>query len=242
MAFLFGRNRQRSNNDLARITKDLLQRLETCTDDKQLPRIEDDLNKTLAQMKVILQGSQGMHLINLVARNDNVELEVNAQQAAQLVQQLIHDNVLLPLAQNLHRLSFEARKDAQATFSAVFRHGNEGAEPAVLSHVFHNSPELVVALCNGYNHGESARVSGQILREALKFDTVAALILYHEPSADGRAPKPIPMEPTKPCSGKGVFWKFFDWIEKSAFDLSADAFSTFEVRSSAMVNSKALIS
>ena len=49
---------------------------------------------------------------------------------------------------------------------------------------------------------------GGILREALKYDAIAALLLYDEPMEDG---------------------KTLDWIDKGAFEVSADAFNTFRV-------------
>ena len=68
---------------------------------------------------------------------------------------------------------------------------------------------------------------GGVLREALKRDAVAAIILYHEPD---QALDLSNIDPSTLASGKGVFWKFFDWIDKAAFELSADAFNTFRVR------------
>jgi len=60
MAFLFGgRNRQRSNSDLCRSTKDLLLKLESNRDDRLTPRFEEDLARNLGQMKLTLQGTSG---------------------------------------------------------------------------------------------------------------------------------------------------------------------------------------
>jgi calcium binding protein 39 len=67
------------------------------------------------------------------------------------------------------------------------------------------------------------------LREALKFDAVAALILYDEGSRDGKTRNLEEVDTSRESSGMGVFWKFFDWIVKSSFDVCADAFSTFRV-------------
>jgi len=60
MAFLFGRNRQRSNSDLCRSTKDLLLKLESNRDERLTPRYEEDLARNLGQMKLILQGTSGI--------------------------------------------------------------------------------------------------------------------------------------------------------------------------------------
>jgi len=70
---------------------------------------------------------------------------------------------------------------------------------------------------------------GGVLREALKYDAIAALLLYDEPTADGKTRDLASVNPDLPSSGEGVFWKFFDWIDKGAFEVSADAFNTFRV-------------
>lgn len=75
---------------------------------------------------------------------------------------------------------------------------------------------------------------GGILREALKYDCIAALILYDEPTEEGPSQGLHKVNPNLPVSGKGVFWRFFDWIDKSTFEVSADAFSTFRVCSPAL--------
>lgn len=70
---------------------------------------------------------------------------------------------------------------------------------------------------------------GGVLREALKYDSIAALLLYDEPTPDGKTRDLASVNPDVPSSGEGVFWKFFDWIDKGAFEVSADAFNTFRV-------------
>lgn len=71
---------------------------------------------------------------------------------------------------------------------------------------------------------------GGVLREALKYDAIAALLLYDEPTPDGKTRDLASVNPDIPSSGQGVFWRFFDWIDKGAFEVSADAFNTFRVR------------
>lgn len=71
---------------------------------------------------------------------------------------------------------------------------------------------------------------GGILKEALKHDAVTALILYHEPSMTGKPMNLSSIDTSQPATGKGVFWNFFDWIDKSLFEVSTDAFDTFRVR------------
>ena len=70
---------------------------------------------------------------------------------------------------------------------------------------------------------------GGVLREALKYDAIAALLLYDE-GEEGKQLDLANVNPDIPASGNGIFWRFFDWIDKGAFELSADAFNTFRVR------------
>lgn len=117
--------------------------------------------------------------------------------------------------------------------SNVFRYRNPGStsnEPDALREVLSKQPEIIVALCNGYDRRESASPCGGILKEALKHDAVAAVILYHEASKGGKTFSLMDVDTVKPSTGDGVFWKFFEWIDKSSFEVSADAFDTFRVR------------
>jgi calcium binding protein 39 len=149
---------------------------------------------------------------------------------------MINEDLLYILAINLYRLPFESRKDAQTIFSHVLRFNPSGAstksDPIALNYVVNKRPEVLVELCNGYNHKESAMPAGTVLREVLKSDAATAIILYDEPIEGNNTSKGlggIQLEAQQ--SGKGVFWKFFDWIDKGSFEVGADAFTTFRVSS-----------
>ncbi|OTA36058.1 hypothetical protein BTJ68_03569 [Hortaea werneckii EXF-2000] len=182
--------------------------------------LEEDLARALTQMKVTLQGTP--------------ELEATPDAVYQLVNQILAESLLPLLVENIFRLPFEARKDTQTVISNVFRFRNPGStspEPDALKEVLRRQPEIIVRLCNGYERRESASPCGGILKEAIKWDAVAAVILYDEPSIDGRTIDiySSDIDITRPSSGQGVFWSFFDWIDKSSFEVSADAFDTFRL-------------
>lgn len=85
-------------------------------------------------------------------------------------------------------------------------------------------------LCNGYDHKESATPAGTVLREVLKSDAAAAIILYDDPNENTLSSKGLTgIQPEAKQSGKGVFWKFFTWIDQGSFEVGADAFTTFRV-------------
>ncbi|KAI1000898.1 Conidiophore development protein [Podosphaera aphanis] len=179
----------------------------------------EELGKILAQMKIILQGTQ--------------ETESNPEQVYSLVTGMIQEDLLYQLARNLHRLTFESRKDAQVIFSYIFRFrpptASPKVEPLALSYAINNRPEILVELCNGYDRKESATPAGTILREVIKSEAAAAIILYDDPSRDGYSPSKglNGMDPDVIQSGRGVFWKFFKWIDQGTFEVGADAFTTF---------------
>ena len=155
----------------------------------------------------------------------------------QLITAMIQEDFPFNLANCIHKLPFESRKDSQVIFSYVFRFKPANAaatEPLALNYAINNRPELIIALCRGYDRRESAMPCGTVLREILKHDAVTAIILYDEPrSANGAGgARTLPsIDPEVPQSGQGVFWRFFDWIDKGAFEVSADAFTTFRVSS-----------
>jgi calcium binding protein 39 len=150
---------------------------------------------------------------------------------------MIQEDLLYLLAVNLYRLPFESRKDTQVIFSYVLRFRpptvSPNSQPLALSYVINNRPEVLVELCNGYDHKESATPAGTVLREVLKSDAAAAIILYHDPSDAGHSSKGLTgIQPEAKQSGKGVFWKFFNWIDQGSFEVGADAFTTFRASGS----------
>lgn len=147
---------------------------------------------------------------------------------------MIDEDLLLLLATNLYRLPFESRKDTQVIFSYVFRFRPAAAapksDPIALSYVVCNRPQVLVELCRAYDHKESATPAGSVLRELLKNEAAAAIILYDDGDEPGSSCKGLAaIDRNRPQSGRGVFWRFFDWINKSSFEVAADAFTTFRV-------------
>ncbi|KAL4921887.1 conidiophore development protein hymA [Aspergillus aurantiobrunneus] len=213
MAFFFNRGRSRQPSDVVKSIKDLLLRLR---EPSAAAKVEDELAKQLSQMKFMVQGTQ--------------EIEVSTDQVHALVQAMLQEDLLYELALALYKLPFEARKDTQTIFSHILRFKPPQAnspDPPVISYIVHNRPEIIIELCRGYEHSQSAMPCGTILREALKFDVIAAIILYDQSKEGESAIRLTEVQPNVPQRGTGVFWRFFHWIDRGSFELSADAFTTF---------------
>ena len=148
----------------------------------------------------------------------------------QLVHCIIQEDILYDLARSIRLMPFEARKDAQIIFSHILRFkpaNSKSGDPSAISYLALQRPEIVIELCRGYDDQKSAMPCGSILRQALQHDSIAALILYDDSQPGERAVKLSDVDVGQKQSGEGLFWKFFDWINKGSFEVSADAFTTF---------------
>ena len=160
------------------------------------------------------------------------ETESSPEQISHLVTSILHEDLLYSLARSVHMLPFESRKDTQTIFSYVLRFKPPNAsafEPPALAHIITQRPEVIIELCRGYEHRESAMPCGVVLREIMKHEAIAAIILYDESSETRPAANINQIDPDVKQSGEGVFWKFFPWIDQGAFEVSTDAFTTFRV-------------
>ena len=145
---------------------------------------------------------------------------------------MIQEDFLYALAHSLHLLPFEGRKDSQTIFCTILRFRPPGSTAEIspaLAYVIDERPEVIIELCRGYNHSESVMPCGVVLREIAKNEDVAQIILCDESQENEAAIRINMIDENKPASGNGVFWDFFPCIDKAAFEVSADAFSTFRV-------------
>ena len=149
----------------------------------------------------------------------------------QLVSCIIQEDILYELARSIRLLPFEARKDAQIIFSHILRwkpaNATQGGDPSAISYLVRDRPEIIVELCRGYEDQKSAMPCGTILRQALQYDTIAAVVLYDEGEPGQKAVRLNEVDVGKRQTGQGVFWNFFQWINRGSFEVSADSFTTF---------------
>jgi len=123
---------------------------------------------------------------------------------------------LLLLAQGMHELDFEARKDGAQVFNNILRRcetqilrsslktAGSSVKPTALDRIA-NTPEVLEALIKGYEHTETALPCGSMLRECLRNETLAEMLLY-----------------------SNLFGLFLDYIESTNFDVASDAFASFK--------------
>lgn len=143
------------------------------------------LPRHLSQMKVILYGNSEEPLV------DEAKAQELARASASLIKQLVA---------HLDKLPFEARKDVALIFNNVIR------KPGVdfSEYVFENFNPIVTDLVQGYKNPDIALSCGSMLRECIRHENLARLLLNSE-----------------------LLWLFFDvYAHLPNFEVALDAINT----------------
>ena len=97
---------------------------------------------------------------------------------AQLAQETYSTDLLFYLLQNIHKLEFESRKDVVQIFNNLLRRQIGARWPTV--EYLCSKPEVLFAAFEGYGNEEIALNTGMILREMLRHEPLAKILLYSE--------------------------------------------------------------
>ncbi|KAL6715164.1 Hym1p [Lecanora helva] len=176
------------------------------------------------------EDSKGESALTENREKTDLELDSNPETVIELFHAMRREDFLFSLARSIHLLPFETRKNSQAIFSYILRFRPDGSTAEVtpgVSYMINERPGILIELCKGYEHRDSALSCGMVIREVLKHESVAAIILYDESGGNGPVIPFNDIDIWAPQSGNGIFWSFFNWIDACAFEVSADAFTTF---------------
>ncbi|KXN71801.1 Mo25-like protein [Conidiobolus coronatus NRRL 28638] len=182
MNFLF-KSKSKSPAELVRGVRESIPRLEL--PDK---KGKEDATKYLSAMKNILLGDS--------------DHEPSPDLVAQLSQEIYTNDLLYLLISNLHKLEFETRKDVAQIFNNLLRRKLGTRLPTV--EYLASKENIIFLLIKGYENPDITLNCGMMLRECIRYEALARIILY-SPS----------------------FFKFFDYVEIGTFDIASDAFATF---------------
>jgi len=163
--------------------------LEKGSDGKKQDKAQEDVSKHLQNITSLLFGSDNEQQSDIVL--------------AQLSQEIYNSGLLLLLLKNLHRIDFEGKKDVAQLFNNVLRRQIGTRTPTV--EYICTSPEILFTLCRGYEQQEIALTCGTMLRESIRYEPLAKIILHSD-----------------------HFYDFFKYVEVSTFDIASDAFATFK--------------
>lgn len=149
----------------------------------------EEISKTLCQIKAILFGDG--------------EADPQPELVAQLAQEVYAHDVLQLLVAHISKLEFEAKKDVSQIFNVLLRRQIGSRSPTV--EYLSTRPEIIFLTLRGYENPDVALNTGMILREMLRHEPLAKILLY--------SPQ---------------FYTFPDYIETTTFGISCDAFSNFK--------------
>ena len=174
----------------------LLADLDTAATDAGAPSTspykQGDLSQSLAQMKLVLYGEP--------------ETPPNPESALDLVREVLKTELLALLLINLPSFEFECRKDISQVFGSLLRKA-EGGE-LIMVNWLAARPEILHGLLSGYQTPKSALNYGSMLRETIRYERLAALLL--------------------PSKQSQCFYQLFDFVESPLFDVASDAFQSLK--------------
>ncbi|KAK7303199.1 hypothetical protein RJT34_14101 [Clitoria ternatea] len=183
--------RPKTPQEVAKSIKESLMALDTKTvvEVKSLEKALEEVEKNFVTMRTMLSGDG--------------ESEPNLDQVSLLVEEICKEDVLTLLIHKLPILGWEARKDLVHCWSILLKHKVDSNYCCVEYIEHHN--ELLDTLVVCYDNKEIALSCGIMLRECIKFPSLAKHILE-----------------------SASFVLFFKFVELPNFDVASDAFSTFK--------------
>ncbi|XP_017171666.1 calcium-binding protein 39-like isoform X2 [Mus musculus] len=174
--------------EIVKILKDNLAILEK--QDKKTDKASEEVSKSLQAMKEILCGT-----------NDK---EPPTEAVAQLAQELYSSGLLVTLIADLQLIDFEGKKDVTQIFNNILRRQIGTRCPTV--EYISSHPHILFMLLKGYEAPQIALRCGIMLRECIRHEPLAKIILF-----------------------SNQFRDFFKYVELSTFDIASDAFATFKI-------------
>jgi len=182
---IFSRSKQKTPHELVKNVKDAIHKL----DGVDRRKASEEISRNLLAMKTILYGDG--------------ENDPSPEQVAQLSHEVYNNDLLQLLVLNIWRFEFEAKKDVSQVFNNMLRRQIGTRWPTV--EYLCTREEILFTLLKGYENPDIALNCGMILRECLKHEAQAKILLYSD-----------------------RFFKFFEYVEIGTFDISSDAFQTFK--------------
>lgn len=192
MNFIF-KSKQKTPSELVRSIKDSVARMDSPTASTEAKRkAGEDVSKSLYQIKVILYGDGGelRHYARVKKTAEAkpnshphpqlflLENEPQPDQVAQLAQEAYNQDVLQLLVANIWRFEFEAKKDVSQIFNNLLRRQIGTRWPTV--EYLTTKPDVIFTALKGYENAEVALNTGMILREMLRHESLAKILLHSD--------------------------------------------------------------
>jgi len=164
---------------------------------------KESLDKLDDSKKTIEEASKMMQFLKQAFYGSPDTEPPQTEVIAQLAQEIYSSNLLLLLIESLRKVDFESKKDIVLIFAKILRR-EIGQRLPTVEYICTNE-QILAELMKGYDNGDIAMFTGQMLRECAKQDPLVKIIL-----------------------NRPEFFNFFKYVQGISFDIAADAFSTFK--------------
>jgi calcium binding protein 39 len=136
----------------------------------------------------------------------NIDTEPESEAIrSQIAEELYKNDILLLFIENLNLITFEGKKDILQIFGHIINRRFGTRLPSV-EYILKKS-QIVWLLIEGYENNDLAFVCGQIIRDCIRYEALAQLVLNIEHEND---------------------YKLFDYLRYPSFAISSDVFLTLQ--------------
>ncbi|BEJ12386.1 hypothetical protein CspHIS471_0208460 [Cutaneotrichosporon sp. HIS471] len=185
----FNRTKTRTPQESARLLRDYLLRLDAPGSPETKRKVAEECSKLIATVKACLLGEG--------------DVDASPESQTAVTNEVYNQDLLALLVMHLRQLEFEARKDVGHIYSSLLRR-TLGTRLPTVDHIAHK-PAILFNALHGYADPEVALNTGMILKEMLRYEALAKILLYSE-----------------------EFYTFPKYIEDTTFGISCDAFANMK--------------
>ncbi|KAJ8330393.1 Hym1p, variant 2 [Batrachochytrium dendrobatidis] len=132
-----------------------------------------------------------------------IESDPVPELVTQLSSEVINGDILVMLVNNIQCFEFEAKKDVAQIFNNLLKRQLGTRFPT--ADYIGNKQDILFVLIGGYDNQDISLNCGMVLRECIRHESLAKIVLESQ-----------------------YFWRFFEFVELSTFDVASDAFATFK--------------
>eukprot|EP01120_Amphizonella_sp_Union-15-10_P006568 TRINITY_DN2128_c0_g1_i2.p1 TRINITY_DN2128_c0_g1~~TRINITY_DN2128_c0_g1_i2.p1 ORF type:complete len:371 (+),score=61.06 TRINITY_DN2128_c0_g1_i2:40-1113(+) len=177
--------------DLVKNAKEALTILGKDKNQKAIEKAREETTKNLQGLKELLLG--------------NTETTTTPETITQVASEIFNHDLIPCFVSNLEKIEFEAKKDVASIFNFLLRRSTgKDSRNLTVEYILKN-PQIIDMLVKGCDNPDIALNCGAMLRECIRHEELAKMMLYSE-----------------------NFYKFFLIIEMPNFDVASDGFATFK--------------
>lgn len=185
----FNRQKTRTPAETVKSLRENINRLDQAGSGETKRRTNEEISRLISSLKTSLSGEG--------------DLEPSSDVLAQVANEVYAQDLLSLLVVDMAKFEFEARKDICNIYNTLLRRQIGTRSPTV--EYISNRPDIIFNALKGYGNAEIALNTGSILKDMLRYEPLARLLLYSD-----------------------QLYTFPNYIENTTFGISCDAFGNMK--------------